>query len=184
VSKRSYRRLALVAGAALAVGAVAPAAMASVSINADGTSAATVGLTLPTLPSLTDLPGVGMGAVSTVNDLALGDVVGIANVLNLSGLSANVLNAADSNLGNVIAAVNANAANVFANVGGVANNLTVASVGNVLSDNTIGGILGGSAGDALPVGSLLNDSLLSGGLSGILNGSLQGIVAANVVGSF
>jgi len=69
VSKRSYRRLAVVAGAALAVGSMAPAMAAHVGGNADG--AATVGV------ETIDVSNV-IGDVQDANLLPLGTVFSTA----------------------------------------------------------------------------------------------------------
>jgi hypothetical protein len=74
VSKRSYRRLAVVAGAALAVGSMAPAMAAHVGGTADG--AANVGV------ETIDVTGV-LGDVQHSNLLPVGAVAGVANSAQL-----------------------------------------------------------------------------------------------------
>lgn len=54
MSKRSYRRLAVVAGAALAVGSVAPAMAAQVNVGGNGNATVNISdVTLPTMDSIT-----------------------------------------------------------------------------------------------------------------------------------
>jgi hypothetical protein len=70
VSKRSYRRLAAVTGAALALGSMAPAMAARVS--ATGTADAGVEVTDVTLPSIDTSAATGL--LSDLSSLALGTV--------------------------------------------------------------------------------------------------------------
>jgi len=107
VSKHSYRRLAIVAGTALAVGSMAPAMAAHVDAGSNGSATVDIsGGTAPTVPtilpagflsSLTDTALVtaqsapGM-ALSDVNTIA-GDLLGIGGDILASGLPAVDVNA-------------------------------------------------------------------------------------------
>ena len=107
MSKHSYRRLAIVAGTALAVGSMAPAMAAHVDAGSNGSATVDIsGGTAPTVPtilpagflsSLTDTALVtaqsapGM-ALSDVNTIA-GDLLGIGGDILASGLPAVDVNA-------------------------------------------------------------------------------------------
>ncbi|MEW6471894.1 MAG: hypothetical protein AB1679_06465 [Actinomycetota bacterium] len=208
MSKRSYRRLAVVAGAALALGSMAPAmAQRSNGGDADADADASVEVTLPDLSdlglSLGDLSGlVSVGNIAALNNLAINDVTAIVNVLglnvgdisadvldtvNVGDITANALGAATVNVSNVLNAGTANVANVTATVGDVtatvgdvsANVLNVASVANV-GDITanVGDIL---SGNTIGGGLLGLPGLLDGGLDGILD--LSGEASINVLAS-
>jgi hypothetical protein len=107
VSKRNFRRLAVVAGAAVAVGSMAPAMAASVSGGSDGSATVDIsGVTAPTLPTvlpagfvdgltgtaLTTAQAAPGMALTDVNNL-MADAFGIGGDLLASGLPAASLNA-------------------------------------------------------------------------------------------
>jgi hypothetical protein len=200
VSKRSYRRLAAVTGAALAVGAMAPAMAARV--DANGTTSANVDATDVThgLPSVSTLvptalvAGVAGTALSTVQNtqgMALTDVnhlmtgiLGITggltnggsllgvNVAGNANTSANVLGA-----GVAVNGVGTAAAGIAGIVGGVAGapSQVVGTALGVASPvvGTVLGLTNTASGLAQTVpGTILGTGggLLDGGL-GILGGS-------------
>jgi hypothetical protein len=156
VSKRSYRRLAVVAGAALAVGSMAPAMAARVSTSEVGTAAVSVdtvdasdvtGL-LPGLPL-----GSGLGLATGVAGSVVATATGLPSIvvptaLNLAddalciptGLVGTAL---DANVG-VLAALNVGLGGVTGGAGAAGLvNLPVAAVG------TVTGCTFDLAGDAL-----------------------------------
>jgi hypothetical protein len=175
VSKRSHRRLAVVAGAALALGSMAPA----LAVRVDGDAEASV-----------DLESL-LGDVS-------GDALGLDGLLDLNIL-ADVLGTVQA----VPAAVLADAAalpttvlgTAFATVG-VATQLTTGVVATALDLETVGvvtgtvgsvtGIVtGGLGGDALtdlPVLGIVG-GLLNGGLDGILSSGISVNIIASLLGS-
>jgi hypothetical protein len=84
VSKRSYRRLAVVAGAALAVGSMTPALAAQVSVSGDGDASVDVsGLTIPSTETLipealiADAQTFALDTVFGAKDLAEATVEGL-----------------------------------------------------------------------------------------------------------
>jgi hypothetical protein len=125
VSKRSYRRLAVVAGATLAVGSMAPAMAAHV--NANGTGTATVDVSDVSLPSAgTLIPGA---LIADAQDFALGTVFGAQDLAleTASGLQDDVsgiveeLFSATSGLSLIVSAgANANTGGATVSVGGAA----------------------------------------------------------------
>jgi len=190
VSKRSFRRLAVVAGAALAVGSMAPAMASRIDVDSDADTSADV--TLPiSLEALTGL--VNVGNISALNDLAIGDVSAIVDVLginvgditadvlanaNVGDITASVLDAGTVNVANVLNASTVNVGNVTAMVGGVSANVAnVAAIANV-------GDISATVGDVLSGNNVLGGNLLGGGLLGLPLGSLLDIDAnANVLAS-
>jgi hypothetical protein len=74
VSKRSYRRLALVAGTALAVGSMAPALAANVSAGGSGSASVDLSGVTGNLPSINSL--VPMGLIGTITGSAVTTVQG------------------------------------------------------------------------------------------------------------
>jgi hypothetical protein len=203
VSKRNIRRIALVAGAALALGSMAPAMAARIDVDGD----ASADVTLPELGDLGlplgDLTGlVNVGNISALNNLAIGDVSAIVNVLglnvsditanvldsvNVGDITANVLDAGTVNVANVLASVGdvtATVGDVTATVGDVtaqvANVAAIANVGDITAN--VGDVL--SNNDVLG-GGLLGDGLLGLPLGSILDASLTGNISllANVMGA-
>lgn len=157
MSKRSYRRLAVVAGAALAVGSMAPALAARVDADADVVVPVDVVGVLPVgLLDVSDL--VSIGSIAALNDLAINDVTAVVNALNIDvdSISANVLQTVTANVGDVTATVgdiSADVVDVTADVAPILAAVNVSDItANVLSNNDLlgGGLLG------LPIGSLLN----------------------------
>lgn len=156
MSKRSYRRLAVVAGAALAVGSMAPAMAARVSTSEVGEAAVSVdtlgvsdvtGL-LPNLPL-----GSSLGAVTGIAGSVVGTATGLPSfvVPTAFGLAGDALciptgvlgTALDANVG-VLAGLNVGLGGVSGGAGaaGLAS-LPVAAVG------TVTGCTFGLVGDAL-----------------------------------
>ena len=107
MSKRNFRRLAVVAGAALAVGSMAPAMAASVSGGSDGSATVDLsGVGVPTIPSflpagtLDSLTGTALSTAQAAPGMALTDVdnitgalLGIGDGILASGLPSASLNA-------------------------------------------------------------------------------------------
>ena len=165
MSKRSYRRLALVAGAALAVGSMAPALAANV--NAGGSGSASVDLSgvAGSLPSITSL--VPTGLIGTVTGTALSTVQGAPTMVvsDVSGLMSGVLGVTGGLTGgNSIASVNvAGTDSVGASVLGTGVAVTGAT-------GTAAGLSGGVAG--LPT-AVLGTAL---GTAGPVVGTAFGVV--------
>jgi hypothetical protein len=159
VSKRSYRRLAVVAGAALAVGSMAPAMAVRVSTSEVGAAAVSVdtldvsdvtGL-LPNLPLGT---GLGLGTVTGIAGSVVATATGLPSfvVPTALGLAGDALciptgllgTALDANVG-VLAGLNVGLGGVSGGAGaaGLAS-LPVAAVGTVTgcTFNLVGDALG------------------------------------------
>ncbi|HEY4408764.1 MAG TPA: hypothetical protein VGO87_02705 [Acidimicrobiia bacterium] len=201
MSKRSYRRLAVVTGAALAVGTMAPALAAHV--TADGSSAVSVD-SIGVTDVTNALPAVGLplGTVSTlagslvttataVPTLALydvsniaGDAVGLGGGLLSGGLTAGLTGAAAASLGGVAVSA-AGIVNAPFDVLG-----TVSSSG--LVDDTLGAAHG-VGGLAVPValgavstvtstafGAVGTVTSLPGAATGILSAVMGTSASANV----
>jgi len=212
VSKRSYRRLALVAGAAMAAGSMAPALAANV--NAGGSSSASVDLSgvTPGLPSVGGLvptqfvgglTGMAIGTVQSAPAMVVTGVSGLMNgALGIAGGLTNPATSLDV-AGNADLGLNALSAGVAVNgVADAASGLVdgvVAAPGAVVGTarGVAGPIVGtavGVAGTAVgmaqsapgialgPAGGLLNGGLL-GSLTDVLGGSVQGSLGANLAGS-
>lgn len=188
MSKRSYRRLAVVAGAALAVGSMAPAMAARLDAGAGASADVDPALvvndvtailgTLPLpLPELGELPiptytqlngtllgvgGLGLGAVGLAGITANGLVDNVLDhvVIATGGLSGDcgLVSVLSCNTAPTTVAVPVNASGILA--GGILSN-----TGDVLGGDILGGdLLGGD---------------LLGGLGGILN--LSGGANVNVI---
>jgi hypothetical protein len=136
VSKRSFRRLAVVAGAALAAGSMTPA-MAAITVGGAGAGAATAAVTVPALPSAGTLvptgllTGAGTFAFSSVEQagaLAFTQVNGLRT--DVSSIVGDLLGAATG----VTASVNAGAT---ASTGGI----NVAGLGGVSGTGDLLGVL-------------------------------------------
>jgi hypothetical protein len=154
VSKRSYRRLAVVAGAALAVGSMAPAMAQRIDVDADANASVDAADLITVLPlDVVDVTGlVNVGTVQAVNSLVMNDVTAIVNALNVDvgDITADVLATTTANVG----AISANVANVTATVSDVS-----ATVSNVAVPVTVSGVnvLGaGIANNGLVIANLLN----------------------------
>jgi hypothetical protein len=125
VSKRSYRRLAVVAGAALAVGTMTPAMAAHV--NANGTGTATVDVSDVSLPSAgTLIPGA---LIADAQDFALDTVFGgqalvlgtVGDLQNdVSGIVTDLLGATSNLSVGLNANANASSGGATVQVGGAA----------------------------------------------------------------
>lgn len=179
MSKRSYRRLAVVAGAALAVGSMAPAMAAQVAAN--GTGSATVDLSDVTLPATGTLVLSASALIHDAEEFALESVLGGAQVLadaTVNGLQNDV----DDVDGIVGAAsrlsVNANA-NANASSGGAAVQVSGVATGG-------SGLLGVVPGPGALSGASLTPVVGFGrstatGALGLVD-SAQGVVANRAVG--
>jgi hypothetical protein len=194
VSKRSFRRLAVVTGAALAVGSMAPALAAQVGAN--GTTSASVGVPnvtngLPSVSSLvptaliTSVAGTAVGTVQSTPGMALADVnnlmsgiLGITGGLTNGGSLPGVDVAANTSDGALGASVAVNgvpsASGLVSGVSAIPGTLvgTALSTATPLVGTAVGlantgvGLAGAVPGIALgTAGGLLNSGL------GIINGS-------------
>ncbi|HEV7863588.1 MAG TPA: hypothetical protein VGR20_12840 [Acidimicrobiia bacterium] len=187
MSKRSYRRLAVVTGAALAIGSMAPAMAARVTADTSGSASVSADAI-----DITDVTaGLPLPAVGTILPTALG-VAGplVANVTTAPGmLLADVSNIVGGALflpGTVLGAVLAGSAPLVG--------ATVETVGDVagLGLPTVLGTAGFVTDTAFStVGTLpqtvlaLPTGLLNGGLTGLLGVSASGNVnvLAGLLGS-
>jgi len=195
VSKRNYRRLALVAGAGLAVGSMAPALAASV--NGSGDSSATIAVTgvVPTVPTLLPagfvegLTGTALQTAQAAPGMAMNDVSHLMS--DLMGITGGVL---ASGAPTVDINAGANASSGGSAGGSTSGSVTIPTdiVGTVTSapDVFVGDAVGAAApvvatatsvaGTALGAAGTLQDSLL-GTAGSLLNGGLPGILSGGGV---
>ena len=199
MSKRSYRRLAAVTGAALAIGAMAPAMAAHV--TSDGAASASVdsinvtdvtsALPAVALPSVTTLAGSLVATATAVPGMALadvhniaGDAAGLGGGLLSNGLSAGLAGAATAGLGGVAVST-----------AGVVN-APLGLLGAVSDSGLVGDTLGavqGVTGLALPLafgtagtvtstafGAVGTVTALPAGVPGILSALLGSSASANI----
>ena len=176
MSKRSHRRLAVVAGAALAIGSMAPA----LAVRVDGNADATVDLEA----LLGDVNGEALGLDGLLDLNIVADVLTTVQAVPAAVLS-DVSALPTTVLGTAFGAVDI-ATQVSAGV--VATALDLETVGAVTG--TVGsvaaiatGAISGEALTDLPVLGLVG-GLLNGGLDGILSGTLDVNILANLLGSF
>jgi hypothetical protein len=176
VSKRTHRRLAVVAGAALALGSMAPALAARV----DGNAEATVDLD----SLLGDVNGSALGLDGLLDLEILAGVLGTvqsvpaALLVDVTSLPTTVLGTAFGAVGiatQVVAGVTTTALDLET-VGVVTE--TVGSVTGIVT-----GGLGGQGLTDLPVLGIVG-GLLNGGLDGILSSGLNINIIASLLGSF
>ncbi|HEV3364667.1 MAG TPA: hypothetical protein VG795_11135 [Acidimicrobiia bacterium] len=152
MSKRSYRRLAVVAGAALAVGSMAPAMAAQVNVEGDGT--ATVDVSEVTVPSAGSL--IPSSLIANAQGYALGTVFGAQGlVLNTAGqlqndvedIAGDLLGATSDLSVGLDASGNASTGGATLEVSGVANGATDL-LGDLPSPSTV---VGGVQSNLTPI---------------------------------
>ncbi len=129
MSKRSYRRLAVVAGAALAVGSMAPALAAQVGVDGDGDATVDVsGVVIPSTGSLIpaaliqSAQGYALGTVSGAHGLVL-DTAGQLQT-DVEDIVAGLLDATSNVSADLDANANAGNGGATVQVSGVANGAT------------------------------------------------------------
>jgi hypothetical protein len=189
VSKRSYRRLALVAGTALAVGSMAPAMAAHVDATGAGTAGLDVsGVSVPnvTLP-LGVVAGVKNTALTTVQStqqLLVADVANIASDLfyvGQAGVGAVGSPSADVNAGLDVGSLAGTGAGISAITGANGN----ASAG-VTVPLDLSGVMGGPGllvGDAKTAASQVVGIATGTAQYGLLTaGQLQNSIVSNASG--
>lgn len=158
MSKRTHRRLAVLAGAAFAVGSMVPA---SAAINLGGGASADVDVdalallddvtgslpipalpAIPAIPSLGSLTTLGFGTVGVVNSLVMADA---------TSLLGTVTGSATTLTGAVTGPVTTNVANVTNVLGGIGDSaLASVNVGDITANVLTGDILTGTlVGDVL-----------------------------------
>jgi hypothetical protein len=190
VSKRSFRRLAVVAGAALAVGSVAPA-MAAISVGGSGAGAADASVTVPSLPApgsiiptglLTGAQAYAGSTVSGAKAIVFGQVSSVqTDVSNIvgslldaaTGLSADLTANAHASSGGVAIAVNG-LGNVDSGLLSVVPTPDAALAG---AQSTVGSVAGFGIGTATGALSLVNPGVVLGSATGLL-GTATGLVDA------
>ena len=201
MSKRSYRRLAAVTGAALAIGAMAPAMAARVdtngnaSVSADSLDITDVTGALPpvAVPTtlVTTLAGSLMGTAHSAQTLARADVHNLVG--DALGLTGGIL---DAGIGaGATGVVNAGLGGATVNAAGIVN-APIDVLGAVGSSGIVGDSLGaatGMAGLAVPVAlqtagvatstafsTVGTVTSLPAGLGGVLSAVLGTSASANV----
>jgi hypothetical protein len=191
MSKRSYRRLAIVAGAAVALGSMAPAMAAhvtsggngSVSVDSIGVTDVTDALPPVALPTamVSTLAGSLLGTAHAVPALALADAHNVVD--DAFGLTGGVLS---TGLGaGATGAVDAGLGTVSVNVAGLVN-APVDVLGLVGSSGLVGdtvGAVGGVAGLAVPValqtaGVATSTAFSTVGTAFALPGTVSGLLSA------
>lgn len=201
MSKRSYRRLALVAGAALAVGSMAPAMAARVDSSAGGSATVDLSGLAGSLPSITGLAPIG--TVTTVAGTALGIVqgaptmaqsavnnvvttaLGLVNGLPVGGNLLSVDAADNANVGVNVLGTGVAVTGVSATAAGLASGVTAvpgAVVGTALQ--TAGPVVGtavGTVGTVVGIAQSVPGSVI-GTANGLLTGGLGGLGILNILG--
>jgi hypothetical protein len=197
VSKRSYRRLAALTGATLALAAAAPAL--ALGVNAGGNGTVVIDSDVSSLLSLgsnnlvMNTAGFALGLADNAHDTALVDVLSLnaAAMNDVSSLTGQAKDILGIGAGAVHAvAVDANSIIGAVNVPGIATNVTT-TVNGPLTGNITGPLTGPVAAALIaPVSSFVNGgnislpgggmlaSLLSGGVSG--NASIFGAVMTSL----
>ena len=185
MSKRSSRRLAVVAGAALALGSMAPALAVRVDANGDTDASVDLsGLALPSAGSLipgaliTDLTGTASGTVEDVQGLALSTAGGLQG--DVEALVAGLLGAASGLSVDIDANANANGGGATVDISGVGN------AGGILGAVPApGDVVGGALGLATPVAGLglgLADTAVdvAGDAPGLVLGTAGGLLGTGL----
>jgi hypothetical protein len=146
VSKRSFRRLAAVTGAALAIGSMAPAIAAQVTTDNSADVAVTPNLSAVSLPGLTSLVPAGLVPTALVANIA-GSLLGTPGLVltDVSNIAGHGLAVPGAVLGTALGSTLTANAGVVAGLGGVG----IGGGGLLSTPAGILGITGPLVGDAL-----------------------------------